>query len=335
MRRRHLDIVVLGLSLSSSWGNGHATTYRALLKAPGARGHAIAFLERGQPWYAANRDLADPGLCRLAFYRCAARAASAGARTSTRRMLVIVGSYVPEGSLSSISCSGMARGRHRLLRHRHAGDAGRAGAGRLRPISRRGRSAGYDIYLSFTGGPTLALHREIYGAPRGTRALLLRGHPSSIAPTGRAEALGPRLSRHLQRRPAADAGTPAASSPRAGCRTCASSSRGRNIRTTIDWPANVERIEHVRAGRPPRLLCRSRFTLNVTRADMVEAGMVAERAAVRGGGLRGADHLATAGPASATIFEDRRSIMLGLSHARRRCASSACATPQRIGAGGA
>ena len=65
MRRDALNIVVLGLSLSSSWGNGHATTYRALLKAFAARGHDVLFLERDVPWYAAHRDLVDPAFCRL------------------------------------------------------------------------------------------------------------------------------------------------------------------------------------------------------------------------------------------------------------------------------
>ena len=62
------EIVVLGLSLSSSWGNGHAVTFRALLKALADRGHRILFLERDVPWYAGQRDLTDPGYCRLAFY---------------------------------------------------------------------------------------------------------------------------------------------------------------------------------------------------------------------------------------------------------------------------
>jgi spore maturation protein CgeB len=55
-----LKIVVLGLSLSSSWGNGHATTYRALLRALAARGHDILFLERDVQWYADNRDWWQP-----------------------------------------------------------------------------------------------------------------------------------------------------------------------------------------------------------------------------------------------------------------------------------
>jgi hypothetical protein len=55
--------VALQESLSSSWGNGHATTYRALLRAFAARGHDVLFLERDVPWYAAHRDLTDPDFC--------------------------------------------------------------------------------------------------------------------------------------------------------------------------------------------------------------------------------------------------------------------------------
>ena len=60
-----MKLVVLGLSLSSSWGNGHATTYRALLKAFAKRGHDILFLERDVPWYRNNRDIGDTDYCRL------------------------------------------------------------------------------------------------------------------------------------------------------------------------------------------------------------------------------------------------------------------------------
>ena len=52
-----LDIVILGLSITSSWGNGHATTYRGLVQALVARGHDVLFLERDVPWYAEARDL--------------------------------------------------------------------------------------------------------------------------------------------------------------------------------------------------------------------------------------------------------------------------------------
>ena len=64
-----LDIVFIGLTLSSSWGNGHATTYRALLRGLAQEGHRVLFLERDVPWYASNRDLPDPDFCELALYR--------------------------------------------------------------------------------------------------------------------------------------------------------------------------------------------------------------------------------------------------------------------------
>ena len=63
-----MKLVVLGLSLSSSWGNGHATTYRALLRAFAARGHGVLFLERDVPWYRNSRDLEDFDYTKLAFY---------------------------------------------------------------------------------------------------------------------------------------------------------------------------------------------------------------------------------------------------------------------------
>src|ERR671918_752564 len=52
-----LRIVFLGLSITSSWGNGHATTYRGLVRELGAQGHDVLFLERDASWYASNRDL--------------------------------------------------------------------------------------------------------------------------------------------------------------------------------------------------------------------------------------------------------------------------------------
>ena len=91
-----MKIVVLGLSLSSAWGNGHAVTYRALLRAMADRGHDILFLERDVPWYATHRDLPSPPYCRLELYASVDdlerwRSEIAGADA------VIVGSYVPEG----------------------------------------------------------------------------------------------------------------------------------------------------------------------------------------------------------------------------------------------
>src|SRR5919206_3554828 len=64
-----MKVVVFGLTISSSWGNGHATLWRGLASALAEGGHRLAFFERDVPWYARTRDLADPPGCRLHLYR--------------------------------------------------------------------------------------------------------------------------------------------------------------------------------------------------------------------------------------------------------------------------
>src|SRR3954449_7678538 len=92
-----MNIVILGLSITSAWGNGHATTYRALVRALAARGHDILFLERDASWYAQNRDLPDPPYCRARVYSTVKEIEQQYAREIGEADLVIVGSYVPEG----------------------------------------------------------------------------------------------------------------------------------------------------------------------------------------------------------------------------------------------
>ena len=64
-----MKFVIVGLSVTSSWGNGHATTYRALLKELKTLGHDILFLEKDVPWYSPHRDMPAPDFCRLGLYK--------------------------------------------------------------------------------------------------------------------------------------------------------------------------------------------------------------------------------------------------------------------------
>ena len=88
-----MRITIFGLAITSSWGNGHATTYRGLVRELAARGHRVLFLERDVPWYAANRDFAAPY---VRLYRSLddLRAFAAEVRAAD---LVLVGSFVPDG----------------------------------------------------------------------------------------------------------------------------------------------------------------------------------------------------------------------------------------------
>jgi spore maturation protein CgeB len=92
-----MQIVILGLSITSSWGNGHATTYRGLVRSLSERGHDVLFLERETSWYSANRDLADPPYCRTELYSSLGELREHFAAEVSAADLVIVGSYVPQG----------------------------------------------------------------------------------------------------------------------------------------------------------------------------------------------------------------------------------------------
>jgi spore maturation protein CgeB len=161
--RSRLDLVVLGLSLSSSWGNGHATTFRALLKAFAARGHDVLFLERDVPWYAPHRDLVDPDFCRLAFYTGLEdlgryREAIAGADA------VMVGSYVPEGVAVGRWVQATARGATAFYDIDTPVTLAKLERGDYEYLS-PDLIPGYDVYFSFTGGPTLERIMRRYGSP--------------------------------------------------------------------------------------------------------------------------------------------------------------------------
>ena len=63
-----LSFVFLGLTISSSWGNGHATTYRGLVRELAKAGHRVEFLERDVEWYRDNRDAPEPDGATLHLY---------------------------------------------------------------------------------------------------------------------------------------------------------------------------------------------------------------------------------------------------------------------------
>lgn len=57
-----MKLVNFGLSISSSWGNGHATLWRGLAAALDSLGHRVIFFERDVPYYAGHRDCTEvPG----------------------------------------------------------------------------------------------------------------------------------------------------------------------------------------------------------------------------------------------------------------------------------
>jgi len=263
-----VKVVFLGLSITSSWGNGHATNYRALVRELDARGHDVLFLERDTPWYAAERDLPEPPWGRTELYG-SLEELEEHAEAIAAADLLLVGSYVPEGIAVAervLEWSSGAVAFYDIDTPVTLAKLRRGDAEYLSPelIGR------FDLYLSFTGGPTLQVLEEELGARRALAFYCLVDpeiyRPLQEAPYWNLGYLGtysddrqPALERLLiepARRLAEDDFAVA----------------GPQYPEGIAWPENVERIEHVAAGDHPGFYASQCFTLNVTRAEMRQAG---------------------------------------------------------------
>jgi len=264
-----VKLVVLGLSLSSSWGNGHATTYRALLKAFAARGHDILFLERDVPWYAAHRDLPHPPWGRTELYGSVPDLQERFAEAVRDADAAIVGSYVPDGRDVGRWVTATASGVTAF------NDIDTPVT--LAALDRKGCDyldadliPVYDLYLSFTGGPTLRRIERDYGARRAVAFhCLVDENAYAPQPVPIRWDLGYLGTYSEDRQPALDRLLlePARRSP--DLRFVVA---GPRYPDSIAWPGNVERIEHLPPGEHPAFYSAQRLTLNITRADMVRAG---------------------------------------------------------------
>ena len=263
-----LTVVVLGLSLSSAWGNGHAVTYRALLQAFAERGHRVVFLERDMPWYADHRDLPDPAYCQLELYDGLAQLRDWTA-TVADADAVIVGSYVPDGIAVGDWAMAVSRGPVAFY------DIDTPVT--LAALERRecaylsaAQVARYDLYLSFTGGPTLDRLQRVYGSP-AAQALYCSVDPAVYRPADVPQRwdLSYLGTYSDDRQPVLDRLLLDAAR-RAPHRRFAVA--GPLYPDGIAWPSNVERLHHVPPADHAAFYGASGFTLNVTRADMVAAG---------------------------------------------------------------
>jgi spore maturation protein CgeB len=270
MSGRSLDIVVLGLSLTSSWGNGHATTYRALIAGLAAEGHRVLFLERDVPWYADHRDLPEPDFCDLALYRTVAEMMGGFARRMAGADAVIVGSYVPEGAavIDRLLTSGVRP----LLFYDIDTPVTLAALDRGEAVHLRADQIPlFDAYLSFSGGPALD-HLEIARGARRAEALYCSVDPDRYthAPDRVARwDMGYLGTYSDDRQPGLEdlLLEPARRLPERRFVVA-----GPMYPDGIDWPANVERIAHLPPSRHAAFYNAQRFTLNVTRADMRRMG---------------------------------------------------------------
>ncbi len=267
-----MKIVIFGLSITSSWGNGHATTFRALCNALHARGHDIVFFEHDLEWYASNRDLPHPAFCRVRIYEDWRQVAAEARRELSSADVAVVGSYFPDGIVAADTVLDSAVAVKAfydidtpitVAALREQGSTGYLRAEQI---------PGFDLYFSFTGGPMLRELEVRFGAPRAV-PLYCSFDPEQYRPYPR------------HKRYAADfsyMGTYAPDrQPKIDEWFCEVARMlpqqkfllaGPQYPKSLRWPRNIRRITHLNPRWHARFYSSSRLTLNVTRRDMVLAG---------------------------------------------------------------
>lgn len=304
----NLSIVVIGLSVTSSWGNGHATTYRALIEALARRGHRVTFLERDVPWYRDHRDLTKPSGWTVELYQSLKDIPRRFGKLIRDADLVIVGSYVPDGIAIAEWTTTHARGVTAFYDIDTPVTLARLEQG-LDYLS-AAMIPRFDLYLSFTGGPVPGMIEQSYGSPLA-RVLYCSADAEIDAPKQAQPkwALGYLGTYSDDRQPVLD------ELLLAPARTMPSEQfvvAGAQYPEHIAWPANVARIEHLSPERHPTFYTSQRFTLNATRADMKALGFspsvrLFEAAAC------GTPVISDRWPGIETIFAPSREILLASS----------------------
>jgi spore maturation protein CgeB len=264
-----MHIVILGLAITSSWGNGHATTYRALVRQLSLRGHRVLFLERDAPWYAENRDAPQPAGASVAVYASVTdlkHRFEAEIRTAD---LVVVGSYVPDGTSVGEWVTSKAQSVTAFYDIDTPVTLARLRQGNAAYISPM-LVPKYDLYLSFTGGPTLQRLEREFGA-RMARPLYCSVDPEQYVPQLREAAwdMGYLGTYSADRQSSL---SEFMLHPARSLTNLQFVVAGAQYPSGIAWPRNVTRITHL----PPRdhaaFYNTQRFTLNITRAEMIRAG---------------------------------------------------------------
>jgi spore maturation protein CgeB len=268
-----MKLVVFGLALSSSWGNGHATTYRALLRAFAARGHTVSFWEWDAPWYRGeHRDLPAPDFATLHLYDQWDRVAERATAEAREADAVLVGSYVNGGPrvIDALAGAGVEPLFFYDIDTPVTVAALRRGGAEYLRCDQVPR---FTRYLSFTGGPFLSEVLEAELGAREARPLYCsvdtgRYHP--VAPDPElASDLGYMGTYAPDRQPVLERFLMEVARRLPERRFQVA---GPQYPADVDWPPNVLHRPHLPPARHAAFYSSCDWQLNATRADMVAAG---------------------------------------------------------------
>jgi spore maturation protein CgeB len=266
-----MKIVIFGLTVSSSWGNGHATLWRGLINALTRRGHAVTFFERNTDFYAENRDLRTLNGAELTLYDSFADVLPVGRRELQAADVAITTSYCPD----AIEAAQLMQECGRALTVFYDLDTpvtlALARGGQAVPWLGPAGLGDFDLVLSYTGGRALDELRAL-GA---RRVVPLYGHADPQAHSRVAEI--PRFKADLSW-----LGTWAADRQKALEALFAAPARARPhyrfllggslYPPSFPWTANIWFVRHIPPDLHSAFYSSSRLTLNVTRDTMAQMG---------------------------------------------------------------
>jgi spore maturation protein CgeB len=267
-----MKIVIYGLTITSSWGNSHAITYRSLAKALARKGHTVHFVEKDVEWYRNSRDLPQPEYCTVRLYEQWGRESRELVALSSDADVVLIGSYFPDAIAATRALVNADYGP--ILFYDLDTPI------TLSQLREQGRTAYldlsliplYDAYLSSTGGPALYELQDDFGASWGVPF-----YCSVDADVYRRAAECPEFqcdlsylgtyARDRQARLMQLLNEPARMLPDRKFIVA-----GPQYPAEIPWQPNVGRMAQLSAGDHPCFYSSSRFSLHLTRADMSAAG---------------------------------------------------------------
>jgi spore maturation protein CgeB len=235
----------------------------------------VLFLERDVPWYADNRDLPRPPYGRTALYADLPQLQEEHAQEVREADLVVVGSYVPEGVRVGAWVQRVARGITAFYDIDTPVTLAKLQRGDHEYLSPE-LVPGYRLYLSFTGGPTLERIERELGSP-AARPLYCSVDPELYRPQPPGAGASAELRWDLgylgtysdDRQPVLQRLMLEAARAWPEGRFVVA---GPQYPAHVTWPGNVQRVEHLSPPEHAAFYTAQRYTLNVTRADMVQAG---------------------------------------------------------------
>jgi len=267
-----MRIAIFGLSISSAWGNGHATLWRGLCRALGALGHEVVFFERDVPYYASHRDAPEPEGCELILYEDWSAAAARAASILRSADVGMVTSYCPDGVDAARLVLDSAVPLAVFYDLDTPVTLERLERGQPVPYVPDAGLADFDLVLSYAGGRALDDLRRLLGA-RAVAPLYGSVDPDRHRP------VPPDASR---RSDLSYLGTYAADRQQSLERLFLAPARRRPDRRfalagsqypdDFPWNPNIFYFRHMPPPDHPAFYCSSGLTLNITRAPMALRG---------------------------------------------------------------